>query len=511
MKANAQDLLLVGQLRAHAAGRPHRMALADASGKVRYDELVAGIDAVASGLAAKGLDRGDRVALAMRPSLVHACILLGCMARGVIATSLNIRLTPGELRRFLTPVEPALLVADSDHAGLGRALGMPDLVLPAANAEGSLRDRLEGLWSDCPAGHRVAETDDALIVPTGGTTGLPKGAVYTQRAIWLWTAACGFDEGRSPDDHELYLSPFFHSSVISGWMATLFAGGQATILGAFSPGEVLRRIDGGANFIMGSPTVLEALLAHPDFPATRCSGVTKLRIGTTSASTALLERLLKAFPSARLQHTYGATEFGPVANIRHADFLAGRTDGVGTVRPGATITIVDDRMQPLPHGKPGEIVVDCPWRSRGYWRCEDETRTTYTMLGVRSGDIGCFDGNGWLTVSGRIKDIIVTGGENVFPREVEDVLGRHPDVAQVLVYGVPDSYWGERIEAAVVVRPGCAPDEQALLDHARKHLGGYKLPKVIRFMPELPLTALNKPDRRQLVRMASENTFCTDR
>lgn len=503
-------LLLASQLRAHALCRPHREALADAHGKVCYGELVAAIDAVAARLAANRIGKGDRVAIAMRPSLVHACVLLGCMARGAIATSLNIRLAPAELATFLEPIAPALLLTDVDHAGLGDALGLHRLVLPAVNAPGSLKERLDGLWSDTICeNHGVEENDDALILPTGGTTGIPKGAVYTQRALWLWGAACSFDEGRSPDDHELYLSPFFHSSIMSGWMSTLFAGGRATIMGAFSAGEVLRHIDTGVNFIMGSPTALEGLLAHPDFAGTDCTGLTKLRIGTSSVSPDLLARLLEAFPHARLQHTYGATEFGPVANIRHADFLAGRITGVGTVRPGARITVVDDNLQPLPSNQPGELVVNCPWRSRGYWGREEETARTYPALGVRSGDIGYFDADGWLTISGRIKDIIVTGGENVFPAEVEEVLGRHPQVAQVIVYGAPDPYWGERIEAAIVPKPGCTPDESILIAFARQHLGGYKLPKTIRFLSDIPLTTMNKPDRRALVRMASGATIQT--
>ncbi len=497
-------LLYIDHLRKLALSRGDRPAFHEGQGTITYAGLLAAADAFAAGLAQAGVQRGERVAIAMRPSVAQVVAILGCLARGAVASSLNIRLTAPELRAFLQPIAPALLVCDPEHHALAEAIGGDVRLLPDANVAGPVRERLAPLWSDARIDHAVREDDLALIIPTGGTTGLPKGAVYTQRSVWLWTAACAFDEGRALDDHELYCSPFFHSSILSGWMSTLFSGGEISLLQGFSAGEALEAVARGANFIMGPPTVFQALFAHPDFARTDRSRVRKLRIATTAATPPFIEQLMTAFPAAQLSHTYGASEFGPVANIRHPDMLAGRLTGVGYVRPGARVTIVDDQMRPLPTGEEGELVVDCLWRSQGYFGRPEETAATYSDLGVRIGDIGRLDALGWLTISGRKKDIIVSGGENVFPSEVEGVLSRHPAVEGIIVYGASDPHWGERVEAAVALRTGMTLTEAELIEFGRRELGGYKLPKRVRIMDVLPLTTMNKPDRQRLSRAASE-------
>ncbi|MDB5445168.1 MAG: long-chain fatty acid--CoA ligase [Phenylobacterium sp.] len=501
---NAEPLLFTEHLRKLAQTSGGKVAVREAAGgQVTYAELVAALSAFAAGLAATGVRRGDRVALAMRPSLAQLIAILGCLARGAVVTSLNIRLTAAELTDFLAPLSPSLLVCDPEHEPLARAIGGEVQLLANANDPAPIRERLAPLWSDGPAPQMIDELEYAIIIPTGGTTGLPKGAAYTQRAVWLWAAACAFEEGRSRQDHELYFSPFFHSSILSGWIATLFAGGEVTLLDHFSADHALEAIARGASFVLGPPTVFQALLTHPDFRATDRSRVSKLRIATTATTPAFIEQLMAEFPAARLSHTYGASEFGPVANIGHDDFLAGRLAGVGRVRPGARVTIVDAELRPLPPGEEGELVVDCAWRSRKYWGREAETQATYTDLGVRIGDVGRLDASGWLTISGRKKEIIISGGENVFPNEVEMVLSQHPAVEGIIVYGASDAYWGERVEAVVVLRPGSALSQEELIAFGRPRLGGYKLPKRVRFVAELPLTSMNKPDRLRLSREAA--------
>jgi fatty-acyl-CoA synthase len=166
--------------------------------------------------------------------------------------------------------------------------------------------------------------------------------------------------------------------------------------------------------------------------------------------------------------------------------------------PAVQITTVTDAGEPVAAGEPGHVVVRCPWQASGYVGRPEESAAAFTPAGVRLADLGAFDDDGWLTLLGRQSDMVITGGENVFPAEIEAVLVRHPDVAEVVVIGVPDDQWGERVEAAVVARAGASVTTQSLRDFGRRELAAYKLPRSICVLDRIPLTPNHKPDRRAL-------------
>jgi acyl-CoA synthetase (AMP-forming)/AMP-acid ligase II len=216
-----------------------------------------------------------------------------------------------------------------------------------------------------------------------------------------------------------------------------------------------------------------------------------------------VDELLDLLPNAQLSTSYGATEFGPVTHLGHAELLAGCRSGVGRPVPGVSISIQPtDDERPGP-GVPGDVVVRCPWSASGYVGRAEETAATFTPEGVRLADVGALDDDGRLTLLGRRSDMVVTGGENVFPTEIEAVLATHPDVAEVVVFGVPDPIWGERVEAAIVTRDSASPTVVGLREFARGRLAPYKLPRSVRVLDRIPLTPNNKPDRRAL-RAASD-------
>jgi acyl-CoA synthetase (AMP-forming)/AMP-acid ligase II len=493
-----EPLLFTEQLRKHAVHYGSKLAVIDAGGTLTFAELWEAITAVAGALRDAGAKPGERVATAMHPSTGHLVVLLGCMAAGVVPCPLNIRLTTAEFRRFLEPIAPALIIADPSHRAVVDGLGAPLLVLDEVDAHGPIRERLAPLWSERPFTAAVAETDVALIVPTGGTTGVPKGAISTHRGVYLWLASCAQNSGRNARDVELFFSPFFHISIVTGWMATLFVAGAVRILRSFSVEQSIEAISAGATFLMGAPTMFTALRRDPAFARLDRSSVSSISVGAMAATSEFIRQIMDDYPQARLKHGYGATEFGPVTGIVHEDFLEGRITGVGRALPGVRIIIADDNLRPLPPGEVGELVVSCPWRTVGYWGREQETADTFTPMGVRLGDLGRIDEQGWITIAGRKKEMIISGGENVFPNEVEAVLARHPSVQDISVYGVRDDYWGERVEAAVVLQPGRSLSQAELADFGRAELGGYKLPKTLRFVEAIPLTPNNKPDRRRL-------------
>jgi fatty-acyl-CoA synthase len=296
------------------------------------------------------------------------------------------------------------------------------------------------------------------------------------------------NQDRSPRDVEIYFSPFFHVSLATGLLTGLSAGGSVDVLRCFDAEAALAAIRRGGTRLMGSPTMFVALRQSPSFARTDRSGVTHVAFGATDATKPFVDALLGDFPNARLYYGYGATEYGPVTALPHEEM--GSRTGVGRAVAGVELQVVG--------GEPGELAVRCPWQAEGYWGRPEETAATFTDQGIMLGDVASIDADGWVVLSGRSKEMVITGGENVFPIEVENVLALHPAVSEVCVFGVPDDYWGERVEAAVVVRPGTTLDADDLVAFARTRLAGYKVPKGVHELPALPLTPNNKPDRRAL-------------
>jgi fatty-acyl-CoA synthase len=247
---------------------------------------------------------------------------------------------------------------------------------------------------------------------------------------------------------------------------------------------------------MGAPTMFTALRAEPAFAATRRDNVTAIRFGSAPSTDGFVRGLLRDFPRARIRAGFGATELGSVMGFDHEDLLAGRFTGVGRPLPGAVVRILGDDGREVPAGEVGDLVVGCPWQARGYYGMPAETAETFRADGVHIGDRAARTEDGWVFIAGRKKEMIVTGGENVYPREVEEVVLRHPQVADAIVYGVPDARWGERVEVAVVPAPGGVVGLAGLREFCRAELAGYKLPKSLRLLDAIPLTPNNKPDRR---------------
>lgn len=475
----------------------HRRALADEHGELTFAELVAAMDATAAALLESGAEPGDRIVTAMEPSVPHTVAILGALAAGMVAAPLNIRLTAPEARAYLSALEPAVLLADPTYAPLARESGYRVIELPAANQPAPIAERLAPLYH--PGGDRTAPNEDefAIIFGTGGTTGSPKGAVHTHRSLWLWLNTCAHGNPRVPSDVELFFSPFFHITLGTNLLTPLFAGGEVWIHRRFDPAAALAAIDQGASRLMGAPTMFAALRARPEYATTRRENVTAIRFGSAPSTGDFVQDLLRDFPNARIRAGFGATEFGSVMGFDHDDLLAGRFAGVGRPLPGATVRILDADGREAAPGVVGDLVVSCPWQTHGYYGLDSETAMTYQADGVHIGDLASRSEDGWVTIAGRRKEMIISGGENVYPREVEEVVLRHPDVADAIVYGMPDEHWGERVEASVVAVAGRTVEPAALREYCRTELAGYKIPKTVRLIAAVPLTANNKPDRRQ--------------
>jgi acyl-CoA synthetase (AMP-forming)/AMP-acid ligase II len=448
----------------------------------------AGLDE-ASGRVAAWLARrvapGDRVLLAAGASLGFVRCYLGALRAGAVVVLANPGYTAAELRHLAADSGAVLAFADREPARRLAALGL------------AITDTGETFPDAGPVPAIAVGPDDAaLLAYTSGTTGRPKGVPLTHRqvavsvravmAAWRWQA----------DDVLVHALPLYHQHGLGGLHTALFAGSTVHIRSKFSAADLVRAAAGTrASVLFAVPTIYQALA---ESQAARDGGLRGLRLavcGSAPLSPALAARLpsvLGRLPLVR----YGTTESG----LDVSNPLAGaRADTLGVPLPGV-LARVQAADRPADPGQDGEIQVRGPHVFAGYWNDPAATEAAFTPDGwFRTGDIGTVDpATGHLMIRGRIKEMIISGGLNVYPREVEIALESHPSVAEAAVAGVPDERWGERVTAWVVLRHGHQLDEQALIAHARTVLAGYKCPKRVLERAELPRNHLGKIVRSEL-------------
>jgi len=484
--AGLGEATIPGLAAASADRVPDRVALEIDGELITHAELDAGAARVAGWLAAR-LDPGDRVLLAARSSVGFVRCYLGALRAGAVVVLASPGYTAPELAYLVTDSGASIAFADSGPAGLLAGLPRPPLAVdPRAIPAGP-----PGLGAQIRAG----PDDTALLAYTSGTTGRPKAVPLAHRqlltSIRVAMAAWGWRE----DDVLAHALPLFHQHGLGGVHAVLAAGGTAHIGSRFTAASlagVLRRHRPTVLFAV--PTMYQALL-DDEQDGGLLAGARLAVCGSAPLTALLAERLALELGRAPLVR-YGLTETG--LNVSHTATDI-RPGSVGVPLPGALVRLQAGSAAAAP-GADGEIQVRGPHVFRGYAGSPPATGEAFTPDGwFRTGDIGRLDpATGHLVIRGRIKEMIITGGLNVYPREVETVLEEHPSVAEAAVAGVPHPHWGEQVTAWITVRPGHTFDEAALIAHAHTALVGYKCPKRVYPLPALPRTPLGKLQRTAL-------------
>jgi fatty-acyl-CoA synthase len=466
---------------------------------VTYAELAHATECVAAGLARLGLGPGDRLAIAMEPSAAYLAVVLGCIRAGVAAAPLNTRLAQPELVGYVQRTQPRLGVFDPAHGELAGTLPAGSVAIEDAHRRLPLVRRLGGIVAEPCGAPRADERSAALILPTGGTTGVPKAAVMLHQG--LWASATASSASQLSSDVELWCTPLFHVGIAMLPLGVLLCGARLRLLPRFDVDAVADALGDQAQGITGMSltyTLYRAIRNHCSFETIPRGLMRRIACGGASITAFNCQEIHADWPAAGLSFGYASTEFGRACaagfeELRERDFV-----GVGRPVPGAQISVRDDTGRPLPAGEEGLITVRAPWSCDRYLNDEAQTAATWTPHGVQVGDIGLERDGGWFVIRGRVGDMIKTGGEIVYPADVEAVLNEHPLVAEVIVYGVPDSYWGERVEAAVVPSANARLTAGQIIEFARGRAAGYKLPKQVRFYASLPRTSAGKVDRRFL-------------
>ena len=478
-----------------------------------WAEFLVRVRCSAGALRSLGVEAGDRFALICRNDPRQAELIQAGYWMGAVPVPLNYRLAPSEIAAILDGVSPRVLVVE-DHwasriADPGLA-GFRKSILWIGRNHGGGPDALvyEDLRDASPedAGGPSAENDDALLLYTGGTTGLAKGVRLTHRNIATNGLQLVEPYRVAEDDVMLHVAPMFHSADLLGTPYSLVGAAHA-FLPDFTPNGLLNAVEKSrATFTMLSPTLLIRIVREGRLRGFDISSLRRLTYGSAPMDTVWVRRTMEAIPAVELIHSYGLTETSPIlTTLGWKHHLAGRRlRSVGRPLAGVELRIVDEEGNDLPAGGAGEIAVRGRNVSPGYLDRPEETAAVFREGWLFTGDIGRVDEKGFLYILDRKKDMIITGGENVWSGEVEAVLYRHPDVVEAAVIGVPDGTWGEAILAVIVLATGsdlaAGGGKDALIDHCRRFIGGYKVPRRFRFVESLPKSAMGKTLKAELRR-----------
>jgi long-chain acyl-CoA synthetase len=456
-----------------------------------------------------GIDPGDRFAVMATNShqyleLYHAAFL----GAGVV-NPLNLRLAPKELEYILQDSGTKVCFVDFLFANnidaIREATGIEKVVLIGPDLDSPHDLAYEDLIG---AGEAVVpeepeEEDPVVLMYTGGTTGLPKGVLLDNRAELLNLYHIAVTVGLDPDQTYLHQTPMFHAASMGGVLGIPASGATSVFVPLFDPVKVMETIEEHkVDYTVMVPTMINMVLEHPDFKPEYLASLRKLVYGASPMPAALLDKISSTFPEVQLMQGYGMTEASAVLTFLTAeDHERGGKLLQSAGRPvtGVILSIQDEHGKVLPTGEVGEVCARAGNFMREYWNKPDETAEVFRDGWYHTGDAGYLDEEGYLFLVDRVKDMIVTGGENVYSSEVENAIGRHPKVMQVAVIGIPDEKWGEAVHAIVVPHPGEEVTEEEVIAHAKEWIGGFKVPKSVEIRTEeLPLSGAMKVLKREL-------------
>jgi acyl-CoA synthetase (AMP-forming)/AMP-acid ligase II len=488
----------------HASRTPDKPLCRFGDDVVTYAEMERRAAALAGGLQASGVGVGDVVALLSYNCNEFLETIFAANYLGAVAMPINWRLAAPEVRYILEHSEARALVCDESLVDLAddATKGMEDALLRASitgapqgwTAFAQLR--LPGVAA------RVAVTGDDVhrLMYTSGTTGRPKGVMITHANLAWKNLAHLVEFGFTGADVGLACGPLYHVGALDLTTTTLIAAGASTIIHrAFDPVAVVDEIERSrVTAIWMAPAMVNAVMALPDIEQRDLSSVRVIIAGGEKMPIPLIERLRRVFPSAWFADAYGLTETVSGDTFLDRDSTITKLGSCGRPCLYLELDIWDESGRPLPPGQPGEVVLRGPKVFKGYWRDPGATATAFAGGWFHTGDIGVRDEDGYLYIVDRLKDMILSGGENIAGSEVERVLYEHPAIAEAAVVGRRDDRWGEVPVAFVVLKPGTSATADELIDHCRGQLAKFKVPKDVTFIDALPRNPSGKILKREL-------------
>jgi acyl-CoA synthetase (AMP-forming)/AMP-acid ligase II len=486
--------------------KPAEIATSFAGRRQTWSQFGDRVARFAGALRELGVRSGERVAMMALNSDRYLEYYYAVWWAGGVVNPVNIRWSPAEVAYSLDDCETAILIVDDAFKA----------------AVGELRDRSKGLRTvihcgdgEAPAGMLSLDAlvaaampiEDALrsgddlagIFYTGGTTGFPKGVMLTHTNLASNALSNVAEQIVAAGGITLFAAPMFHLANGAAMLASMTFGNRTVFVPSFTPLGVLEVIQSErATQALLVPTMIQMLVDHPDRPKYDTTSLERVLYGASPISEGVMRRALAAFPNARFVQAYGMTELSPCATILPSWYHTPEGQSVGKMRSGGRATFTTEVMivgvddKEVPRGTVGEVCVRGPGVMKGYWNKPDLTQAALRGGWMHTGDAAYMDADGFVFVVDRVKDMIISGGENVYSAEVENAVAQHPAVAACAVIGIPSEQWGETVHAAVVLKPGQTVTADEITAHCKTLIAGYKCPRSVAFVEALPLSGAGK-------------------
>ena len=494
-------------LRRSAFNFPDKTALIFEDRRISYDALNRRVNRAAHGLLQQGLQKGDRMAVLLHNGPEFIELYFACAKSGAVFVPVNNLLTARELVQILSYIRPRFLVFDDDFGEMIRTIQpeLPFLEFPVSLrgelAAYSTYSALMEVGAEQEPEIPISDDDLISIFLTSGTTGRPKGAMRTHRHDWVNMMSCALEMGVRYDDRALLLFPFYHVTFVDNLRHFLMSNTVAVRReGRFDPKEVLELLSReGITICQFVPTMINALLQMDDLEGYDLSRFRLLPYAAAPMPVELLKRAMKKFPCQFMQ-LYGQTETGPATTalrpedhrLEGSEAQVARLASAGRPIVDYEVRIVDEDGRDVETGAVGELIVRSEAMTIGYWELPEETARTIRDGWLHTGDYCRFDADRYVFIVDRKNDMIISGGKNIYPREIEEVLYTHQAVLEAAVIGVPDDYWGESVKALVVLKAGGQATEEEIIALCKKNLASYKKPKSVEFRSQLPKSPTGK-------------------
>lgn len=493
----------------HAGRRPNTLAINDlhTGRKFTYADLDSRTDRLTAALAGRGIGKGDRIALLAPNCAEYFELQFACGRLGAIMLPLNWRLTVPELDYILGDATPKLLVHDKAFAAQATALSKNLLEIDHDRPDSAYERALAQAGSPPPA---VALTHDdiGMVMYTSGTTGYPKGAIITHGMVFWNCVNLGIPALITPETVQLVVLPLFHTGGLNCYAnPVLHAGGTIVVMRNFDPGQALDCISDaslGITHFFAVPAPYQFMMQHPKFLGADLSRLRIAGVGGAPCALAILETwVARGVP---LVQGWGMTETSPAGTMLDAADAIRKLGSAGKAMMHTAIRVVDDEGNDVPGGGIGELLIKGPNITPGYWNNPEATKKSFTDGWLHTGDAARLDEEGFVYIVDRWKDMYISGGENVYPAEVENVLFQIPGVADAAIIGVPNERWGE-VGMAIIVRKHDQPlVEGDVIQHCLGRLAKFKVPQSVTFVDMLPRNATGKVLKRELrVQFAGKN------
>lgn len=487
---------------------PDRIAIISEKKRFSYKALNRRVNQLAQAMRQYGLKKGDRVAIMFFNTYQFAEIYFATIKMGALITPVNFRFVEEEIEYIVNNSESSFFFFAKEFQETitsiyQRLHTVKNFVGVNVGKEDFAHDyeSFLSLGESYEPEVDIGESDPCQIMYTSGTTGKPKGAVITHgNVLWnLMNTILGRED--HPGETSLIIGPLYHTAALNNHFTIQVAlGGTSILVKKFDPEIVLQYIEKEkVNVVSGSPAMYNLLLQYPTLDHFDTCSITKCTAGSAILPQEIKERLLEVFPKATgIYDVYGCTEASPTITILSGRDSFRKHGSVGPPVPFLQARIVNEDGRPLPPNQIGELVCQGPNVMQGYYKNEEATKEAVKDGWLYTGDLATADEDGYLYIVDRKKDMIVSGGENIYPREIEEVLFRHPAIADVAVVGIPDSIWGETVKAFIVLKHGKIVDEQEVIDFCKSHLASYKKPRAIEFVSSIPKNPSGKPLKRLL-------------